>query len=96
MKRTHWEVRGDRYVSRRVGEETILLDVENGRYYTLNEAAATIYEGMVQDRSSAEICRAVLERFSGVDKSAAVQDIREIAAQLKRAGIIQSLGGIDR
>ncbi|RMF89501.1 MAG: PqqD family protein [Nitrospinota bacterium] len=68
--------------------EAVLLDVETGRYYTLNRVGSVIWELFTGDRSLAEILSAVCERFS-VSTGIARQDLLALVTQLRQEGLLQ-------
>jgi len=77
--------KGD-YISRRIGEETILVPVRSGvaeldSVFTLNEVGATIWAGMTSGLTVGDIIASVAENFD-VDTTRADRDVHEFLHML--------------
>jgi hypothetical protein len=69
-------------------KEAVLLNLENGVYYTLNPVGTTIWELMTGERTLAEILPALCERYD-VSEAAAGRDLVALVTRLHREGLIR-------
>jgi len=67
--------------------EAVLLNLDNGRYYTLNRVGTAAWELMTGDRPLAEILTAICERFN-VTEEVAGQDLIALVARLRQEKLI--------
>ena len=74
-------------VARAVGDETILLDLETGTYFTLNPVGALAWKGLETGATRDEILASVLDRFE-VDAPTAAADIQEYLHDLISQGLV--------
>lgn len=74
-------------VARAVGDETILLDLETGTYFTLNPVGALVWKGLENGSTREEILASVLDRFE-VDPPTAAADIQEYLHDLISQGLV--------
>lgn len=74
-------------VSRVVGEETVIVDLDTERYFSLNSSGATVWlrvsEGAAIDSAAAELA----EKY-GVDREQSAADVAEIVDAFLKAGLI--------
>jgi SAM-dependent methyltransferase len=77
----------DRVVSRRVGNEVLLLDLSTGVYQALNETAARMWS-LLQDGASIESIAATVAAEFDIDPQTAETDARALLAQLLAARLI--------
>jgi hypothetical protein len=82
-------LRGDGLLSRAIGGEVMVLDLESSRYVTVNGSGALLYELLrTEDRGRDELVRALLDEFD-VDEAQAAQDVDAFIAQLEDAGLLE-------
>jgi hypothetical protein len=74
-------------VSAQLGEETVILNVESGQYYGLNEVGARVWELIQQPRALAEIRTALLEHYD-VEPEVCERDLRRIIEDLMANGLV--------
>jgi hypothetical protein len=78
----------DYVVSREVGEETVLLNLESGNYFGLNPMGARIWKGLVEGRTGAEIESSILGEFD-VTPEVVARDYADLTASLLAAGLLE-------
>jgi hypothetical protein len=77
-----------RQVSTQLGSETVILGVERGQYFSLNEVGARIWE-LIQEPSSVEaICADLLGQYE-VERATLEGDVLEILEALHAQGLVQ-------
>lgn len=77
-----------RQVSTELGSETVILGVERGRYFGLNEVGARIWALVQEPTSVASLCDSLLSEYE-VSREALESDVLEILSELHEQGLIQ-------
>ncbi len=70
------------------GGRTVLLDVERGRYYTLDEVGGRIWGMLGEGTSRAGIVEALRLEYD-VEASRVEADVAALLAQLRGAGLVE-------
>jgi len=68
-------------MARRVGDELVILDVNSGRYFGLNDVGALIWDLLEHDTTRDDLVDAVLASFD-VDRDQAAGDIDDLVTEL--------------
>ena len=76
-------------LSREVGDETVLVDLENEMYFSLNMTGTLVWSRLVSGSTLTEIIDETAERF-GLTAETAQQDIAKLVDQLQNAGLLVS------
>lgn len=71
----------DDVLARSVGNETVLLDLESGIYYTLNSVAATVWSALERGQTPEQAVALVVDRYD-VDEATATADVQELLQDL--------------
>ena len=74
-------------ISRLVGDETVLLDLESGLYFGLDNVGQYIWEAVSAGKNLGEASDAVVSEYS-VDKVQAEADVIEFASTLVARGLL--------
>jgi hypothetical protein len=74
--------------ARRVGEETVLLDLGSDRYFALNEVGAEIWAGLERGLDRGEILAALLAAFDAEEEMVR-RDLDALLAELLAEGLIR-------
>ena len=77
----------DQAIESSVGDETVLLNLENGTYYGLDPVGTRIWELLKEGHSTAEICRLLGAKYE-VEQVTIENDVRNFLADLKEHGIV--------
>lgn len=75
-------------MDRRVGDETVILNLASGAYFGLDPVGARMWELMNAGHSLAEIRDRLLEEYE-VEAERLEQDLLELVADLQAQGLIQ-------
>ncbi len=75
-------------ISSELADEAVILNLDSGIYYGLNEVGARIWELIQQPRSFGELHRVLLEEYD-VPAEACKQDLTKILSELKNANLIE-------
>jgi len=71
------------------GKNAILLNIDNGYYYVLNEVAMMIWDGIKEGMTSAEMVATITNEFE-VDRQQARADLRSFTGQLVKESILRA------
>lgn len=71
-----------------IGEETVILNIETGFYYTLNEVGTSIWQLCEKGRSIKEIARIISKEYI-VDEDEARKDVLEFINDLYKEGLVE-------
>ena len=77
-----------RQVSTELGAETVILGMEKGRYFGLNEVGARIWALVQEPISVTALCDGLFAEYE-VSRAALETDVLEILAELHEQGLIQ-------
>lgn len=77
----------DHVVSAEVESELILLDLNSGEYYGLNEMGGLIWKGIEQGHSTEFVANKVAELYS-ISTDSAIKDIQNYIQELIGLGLI--------
>jgi Coenzyme PQQ synthesis protein D (PqqD) len=75
-------------LSSELAEEAVILNLDSGIYYGLNEVGARIWELVQQPRSFGELHSILLEEYD-VPTEACKQDLTKILLDLKNASLVE-------
>ena len=70
-----------------VGEEAILINLNSGSYYSLNDTGATFWELINGERTIADCARLIAAEYD-VDPSEVEADLLDLAVEFKTEGLI--------
>lgn len=73
--------------ARRVGNETVILDLGSGHYYSLNEVGTRIWELVAEGRSLDAVCAALVEEFDA-DRALIDADATSLIEDLVANGLL--------
>ena len=74
-------------MSRRVGDDLVILDVESSNYFGLNDVGAVVWERLEHDATRTDIIDVVVNTFD-VDRERAMNDVGGLIEQLLDAGLV--------
>ena len=78
-------------VSCAVGEESVILGLQNSVYYGVNPVGASIWKLLQRQRSVAELRDAVLEEYD-VEKEPCERDLLDLLEKMQAEGLIEVVG----
>jgi hypothetical protein len=74
--------------ARRFDAEMILLDLEHGMYFELDEVGAAIWEGVASGRSLGEIAESLADVYAA-SRERILEDAGRLAERLEAAGLVE-------
>lgn len=75
---------------RELDGEAVLLDLDTGRYFTLNPTGRRIFELLDGEQTLAEVLELLLQEFDAT-RAKLEGDLLELVAELGREGLISTL-----
>lgn len=74
----------------KLDDETLILNLDTGFYYTLDHVGAFIWERLLNRQSEAQIITAIVDEYH-VTQKAAEKDFQELLTMLEKEGLIQKI-----
>jgi hypothetical protein len=71
-----------------VGDELVMLSVEQGKYFALNEGAAAVWRGIEHPMTFEDLCAEILERYD-VSPDECRRDVSRFVEELHAKGLVQ-------
>ena len=75
-------------IARQVGDEIVLLDLDNGTYFGLDPVGARIWELISQGRTLAAVCEVILDEYD-VTREIIEQDLLKLVADLAAQKLVK-------
>ncbi len=79
-------------ISSELADEAVILNLDSGIYYGLNEVGARVWELIQQPQSFSGLCSILLEEYD-VSAEACKEDLKKILLDLKAASLIEVSDG---
>jgi len=80
-------VRSDEPVWSPVGDELVMMSVENGKYYGMNDIAAAIWERLETPITAGDLCEDLLRTFD-VGRDECEKEVLHFLERLRAKGLI--------
>jgi hypothetical protein len=74
-------------VASEIDGEMVILDIESGHFFQLNQIGSRIWEAIEAPTTMAELCRSMQDRFD-VDQKTCRRDVNDFVAQLSQSGLV--------
>ncbi len=87
-------VRNDAVLDAQVAEETVLMSVENGSYYTLTATSRAIWERLKQPICVRDLCDALVQAYQAPAETVAA-DTLEFLSYLEAQKMIETRAEIE-
>ena len=84
-----------RSASCRLGSESVVLDIDQGKYFGLNDVAARVYELLDRPHALSELRDAIVAEYEVVPETCE-RDLRLLLRELLELGLIERVGGPPR
>lgn len=84
--------RNPELISRKLGDELVILDADGTKLITLNETAAAIWEMLDGQKSIQRVVERLVASYS-VDEATAREDVVETARRFLSEGLVSRGGG---
>lgn len=77
----------DSVLTQEVGDEAVLLELEQGTYFSLNAVGAQIWSSLQQGLSRSQLVDALLEEYD-VSREQAAEDVQRLLEEAERHGLL--------
>lgn len=84
-------VASPRQISCAVGDEAVLLNIDDGEYYSLNPVAATVWRLLEQPATLETVRNELLAQYAGISTEDCEREIVELVGQLIALGMVESV-----
>src|SRR4051794_18067016 len=74
-----------------LASEAVLLSLQSGEYFGLNDVGASIWRLIQQPRSIGELRDELLIEFDGVDEHTCVLEVREFLERMRALGLVEAM-----
>jgi hypothetical protein len=78
----------EQVMARKVGDETVILDLASGMYFGLDAVGTRAWQLMEEGRTLKEVCDAVLDEFDA-GREQVERDILALVAELRSRRLIE-------
>ena len=72
---------------RKLRDELVLMHLDTGAYYSLNETGVIIWQGIVDERPHEDIVNDMIEMFD-VDRETIARDFERVVNELSDQGLV--------
>ena len=83
-------IRKSRTISGKLHDEMVMMDLEQGKYFSLNQVATRIWELLEKPIEVEALCKLLMEEY-GVEKEQCLSEVMELLAELKRLNLAEEL-----
>lgn len=83
-------VASPKQVSCDVASETVILSLDSGEYFGLNEVGATVWRLLQKPQTVAELSDALLDEYEGVDEKECLDQVLRLLEELWALQLVQA------
>ncbi|MDJ0757459.1 MAG: lasso peptide biosynthesis PqqD family chaperone [Ardenticatenaceae bacterium] len=81
-------VRSDNFITSKVDDDIVMMSLEKGAYYALDDIGSVIWEQIDQPQTVADLCRHLMTKFD-VEPAQCQHDVLAFLTDLASEGMIQ-------
>ena len=79
--------RNSRTISGRLHDELVMMDLEQGKYFSLNPVATRIWDLLEKEMDSSEICSLLMDEYD-VSSEQCVIEVEELLEEMGKMGLV--------
>jgi hypothetical protein len=83
-----YKIDADAVCSSKIDDETLILNLDTGFYYTLDSVGGEIWERLMENQDEQRIVSAIADSYNA-DPGQIRKDFQELVAELEKEGLIQ-------
>jgi hypothetical protein len=83
-------IRNNKTISGRLHDEMVMMDMDQGKYFSLNPTATVIWELLDKPLSMEELCDRLMEEYE-VDKEQCLDDVKEHIKEMIKKGLVKGV-----
>ena len=80
-------IRNSKTISGRLLDEMVMMDMNQGKYFSLNRSATVIWEFLDSPRTAEEICNSLTEEFD-VDRDQCGREVEEYLEEMVKMKLV--------
>ena len=80
-------VRNSKTISGRLHDELVMMDIDQGKYFSLNPVATRIWDLLEKKLGIDELCRQLMEEYE-VDFSQCTKEVEEYLNEMLKLGLV--------
>ena len=80
-------IRNSRTISGRLHDELVMMDLDQGKYFSLNPVATRIWDLLERELTIDELCALLKEEYE-VESRTGIEDVSEHMAEMVRLGLV--------
>jgi len=80
-------IRNNKTISGRLLDEMVMMDIEKGKYFSLNPVATRIWDLLEKPMGEEEMCSLLMEEYE-VSHDQCLSEVREHLAEMIRLGMV--------
>ena len=81
-------IRSSKTISGRLHDEMVMMDLEQGKYFSLNPVATRIWDLLEESLTVEELCGRLKEEYD-VDAGRCLEEVSEHLREMVRLGLVQ-------
>ncbi len=81
-------IRSDQFITATVDDDIVMMSIEKGAYFSLDETGTTIWEQLAKPVTVADICTRLEQQFD-VDPAQCEADVRAFLNELAQEGMVE-------
>ena len=80
-------LRKSKTISGRLHDELVMLDIDQGKYFSLNPVAARIWDMLERPRTAEELCNRLTDEYE-VEIKECIADVEDLLDEMVKLGLI--------
>lgn len=84
--------RNSRTISGRLHDELVMMDLERGKYFSLNPVATRIWDLLEKEKTLDELCALLTEEYD-VESNQCMDEVRELLEEMEKLGLVGAFRG---
>jgi hypothetical protein len=83
-------VRNGQTLSGRLSDELVMMDINKGKYFSLNKVATRIWDLLEKPSDIEELCEKLMLEYE-VDEEQCKSEVKELLAEMNKLGLVTEL-----
>ncbi len=80
-------IRNNKTISGKLHDEMVMMDIDQGKYFSLNPAATRIWDMLEKQMSADELCELLIEEYD-VEMEHCRSEVTEYLSEMAKLGLI--------
>jgi hypothetical protein len=83
-------LRNSKTISGRLHDEMVMMDMEQGKYFSLNQTATAIWEFLENPLTMDELCDRLMEEYE-VDRERCLEEVNEYIEEMMKLSLVKEV-----